>query len=147
MKIFTASGVLYSSGDKIGVSDFIIADDYIPELVKKSLTSIPVVSDLGRLHDPMSLIGMGVLEYIPQKDDAPAHIRVHIKFNQDNQRVYEKALQESDHRKPLRFGFYINRIRHRSVDKQLRDGVISALALATDCLGGTVDRFGWEEKE
>ena len=144
MKVFTASGILYTAGYKVGTSNYTIADDYIPELVKKSPTLIPVVSDLGRVRDPESVIGMGTLEYIPQNGDTPACIRAHSKFNQNCKKEYETLLQGSKDRKSLHLGFWMTRVNLKSEDKQLLSGVISALALGTDCLGGIIDKFGWE---
>lgn len=148
MKVFTASGVLYTAGCTVGTSNYTIADEYLTELIKKSPTLIPVVSDLGRVRDPEALIGMGTLEYIPKHNlSYSAYIRAHIRFNRDHQREYEKVLQGSKDRKSLHLGFWITGVNLKSEDKQLMSGKISALALGPDCLGGIIDKFGWEEEK
>lgn len=148
-RLFKASGVLYTAGYKVGTSSYTIADDYLLTMIQNSPDKIPVVADLSRVlkQDPTNLIGYATMEYIEPRDSYPGYIRANIIFNGIIAKTYEQLLQSSKDRTSLHLGFYMTRVRLRSEDDQLRSGIISAIALGKDCLGGLIDEFGWEEND
>ena len=148
-KRLTASGVLYTSGYKVGTSGYTIADDYLQTMIQKSPDKIPVVADFskGFLHDPNNLIGYATMKYVEPRDPYPGYIRATIVFNNRSEKTYYQLLESSKDRVSLHLGFYMTRVKFRSEDNQLRNGIISAIALGKDCLGGLIDKFGWEDTD
>jgi hypothetical protein len=142
--LFIASGDLYVAGDKIGTTDYIIAEDYLPSLASNHRGPIHVVDRLDsdiRLRDA-NIIGMATIEYVPEEGDRKARLRATIDFNETNSDIYEKIITNPETRNMLRLGFFMTRIDlSLSKDKIIRNGRFSAIALSETCTGGVIDNF------
>lgn len=140
MRSFKVSGILYSSGEVIGMSSVRIATEDLEDLVRRSPERIPVVSSLAcHWCSPENIIGYAELEYVTNKGNP--HIDAHITLNADNADIYEEVLNRD--RKAVRLGFLISWF---NVDNNIiRGGTIRLVSLSADALGGYPYKFGWED--
>lgn len=142
--LFMASGDLYVAGDKIGTTDYIISEDYLPSLASNHKGPIHVIDRLDndiRLRDA-NIIGMATIKYVPEEGDRKARLRATIDFNAANSDIYERIITDPETRNMLKLGFYMSGIDlSLSKDKVIRNGRFSAIALSETCLGGVIDRF------
>lgn len=147
MRVFKASGILYASGERIGLTRYRIATEYLEELVKTSPVKLPVMNttDKRMWDDPENVIGHAELEYV--SDKGSPHIVANIAFNEQSRTMYEGVLQSKDRTK-IRLGFLIDSFKTPGPeDTVIHDGKIRAIALADTCLGGHIYKYGWENVE
>jgi len=145
-RIFRAYGVLYTAGDTVGLTDKTITEEAMKKIVVNSPLKIPVVNDLGKVYsDPECTIGMGTILYQPGTDVLPARLTAMVEFNGLHRKEYETLLNNGKERKKLRFGFMIGKVNHAGTN--ITDGVINAISLNDNGLGGEVISYGWDTED
>lgn len=142
-KKFYAYGVLYVTGNTVGLTDKTLSDEMLKKIVVNSPLKVPVVNDLaGFKSNPDAVIGNCILMYQPDMDDGTSRLACRVEFNEQHRKEYEELLNGSVDREKMRFGFMLSKVRHDDKD-EIVDGIINAVSFNENGLGGKVVCYGW----
>lgn len=140
---FVGYGKLYEAGRELMYRGPHITSDMLDDIVQASPKTIPVLNEyLGNAPmGPEKVIGRA--ELFVEGD----FITTKITFNERWRKAYESLLQCNSCRKRHRLGFVMRHCLTDADTNELKSGIFTYVALSQSSVGGTIDKFGWEEEK